>query len=833
MNVWLTKYDNQKKHIVVYKDPGKKLIFMLKLYTILFIDLTFIVLHGFSVLPSFAQGAESEVFAGAHPSGKIHPFFLESFDSSDELPINIRLRNQPLQRDVKKTERRTQNEVRKKARGVRQTILRQDHAFFRKADDEKRSKEDFSFFTRKQGKVKSLHTDIDNLNDIFRNSITTRVDAAVTAEQNEIVKRINQSGGTVSRISRLGNSISAVFRSHEFEALEALAEDPLVESITPDFVYVLDLDASSHAIGSPVWWDAGFDGGSYDAGLIDSGIRDDHLFIKFLDPFAEEPSQVRPIFKQTPGYAGTHGTRTAGIIASTHDLNTGLAYGLDALFDADGHMYMTQSEIMTNLDWMINCPDTEETPDVINLSFSLYSGADEHDSLARFLDVIVYQLGIAITKSAGNQGIYELGYPQSYNLISVANLDIKDTVDPADDSIYPSSSRGPTISGRRKPDIAAPGHNTWTTDPASVDTFANHSGTSAAAPHVAAAILLLAHSGIIDPMAQKAVLLNTARTWSDNGTLEYYNDDGPVSTAGWDPTYGWGIIDLEHAFFHRNDWQRLQVGADNETSLDDDYKLFKGRMASGDKATLVWHKRYSSSTAPLELTDLNLSAYDETQGTLLDSDLNDIDNVHQVSSDVEREVVLKVFCASPVIEGGTEEEFILATEENFTPVSPPSFQFYFSLPDVIEPGQTFALSIQVVNTGDTPAHNNSLTLGTITGLGCNNSPIYQLPSIMPEHDSGDGVTVDFYLTADNLAVGNHWLSLSFMSNSYGEEYNYLNEQAVLITVSDQPPICTAGTDLNLDGDVDGNDIATYALTGDFTDISAFASSFGMLCNQMK
>ncbi len=808
---------------------------MLKLFPKLFGGLTFVFLYCLLTLSSFAEGDTPEGFRAGHAHDRIHPSLFEVVDPADELAVIIRLRHQPLQRAEKKTETNTQKAIKKKAQEVRQTIFRQDHTFYRKSDDEKKSKRGLSFFRRKQGVLNAYHADIDNLNNVFRNSISTRVGFEVMDEQNEIVTYIKQAGGKVGHISRLANSVSAIFRAHEFQAIEALADNPLVESITPDFVYELDLDISSHSIGSPDWWDAGFDGGIYDAGLLDSGIRDDHIFLKFYDPFVMPPSQPRSIFKQTPGYSGTHGTRTAGIIAGTHDFHTGLAYGLDALFDAGGHMYMTQSQIMTNLDWMLNCPETEETPDVINLSFSLYSGIDEHDSLAQFLDVIVDRLGIAITKSAGNKGSYELGYPQSYNLISVANLDIKDNLDPADDEIYPSSSRGPTVSGRRKPDITAPGHNTWTTDSASSSAFANHSGTSAAAPHVAGAILLLAHSGIIDPKAQKAVLINTARTWSDNGTLEDYRDDGPVSTGRWDPTYGWGVIDLEHSFFHRNDWQSQTVAADNQTFIDDDYKLFKGRMAPGDKATLVWHMHHSSSTDLPQLTDLNLTVYDEMEGSLLDSDLDVNDNVHQVSSTMEADVVIKVFSASPIIDGGTEEEFILATEENFVPVSPPSFQLYFSLPDIIEPGQTFDLSVQVVNTGETPAHNNTLTLGTVTGLSNNDNPTCQLPSIMPEHDTGDGVTVDFSLTADNLPAGDHWLSLSFMSDSYGERYSYSNEQAILITVSDQLPgaACTAETDFNLDGDVDGGDIGAYALVGDFTAINAFASSFGMLCNQKE
>jgi len=138
--------------------------------------------------------------------------------------------------------------------------------------------------------------------------------------------------------------------------------------------------------------------------------------------------------------------------------------------------------------------------------------------------------------------------------MSVANLDIMETCTTSDDVITSSSSRGPTQSGRRKPDISAPGKNTYAPDDSAVDAFGNHGGTSAAAPHVAGAIILMEDGGNHNPMAQKAVLINTANAWSDGGTLTIYGDDGPVDGDHWDPTYGWGVMDLDHAFFHRTDY---------------------------------------------------------------------------------------------------------------------------------------------------------------------------------------------------------------------------------------------------------------------------------------
>ncbi len=115
-----------------------------------------------------------------------------------------------------------------------------------------------------------------------------------------------------------------------------------------------------------------------------------------------------------------------------------------------------------------------------------------------------------------------------------------------------------------------------------------------------ARVLLLQDAGVVTPIAQKAILINTATTWSDNDTLDTYGDDGPVNGDRWDNSYGWGVMNLAHANLHRTDYFIDSVVPRNDTPAADDYKLYKGYMYSNEKATVVWNRRvvYNGSSNP-------------------------------------------------------------------------------------------------------------------------------------------------------------------------------------------------------------------------------------------
>ncbi len=705
------------------------------------------------------------------PLGKIHPDLSIQALEQVEIEVVIDLKNKPLSRISREVKAQRQPQIEVLSKQVRDIILeRRPKDSFKNRQEERLAVESMVFSTQQLENIKASNRQIDRLLGAMRKDISKRVKDAVRKEQQEIFDLIAQLNGHVTEISPLSNSIGAALPS--YGALEILAQSPLVETITPDYLCELDLDDSTCMLSAGTWWNNGFDGGAYDAAVIDSGIREDHVYLN-----------SHTIYKKTSSYDGSHGTRTAGVIASTHSTYKGVAFGLDRLFDARSGY---ESTSRSSIDWVLDCPDTTDSPEVINCSFSYYTITDEYGGLERFMDGVVDDMSVMVTKSAGNRGLTKLGYPQSRNLMSVANMDIKNTCSTSDDVIRYTSSRGPTDSGRRKPDITAPGRNTWSTDIASTTSFANHGGTSAAAPHVAGAIVLMEDAGNHNPMAQKAILINTAETWSDNDTLEDYTDDGPIDGDHWDETYGWGVMDLWHAHFHRTDkfdssvYDR--VVAKNDTATDNDYKLYKGHMYKNDKVTLVWHRRavYNGSSEPstyYTLTDLNLRLYDESNNNLVDSDTTGIDNVHQVSSGSSRDVVIKAYSWSSSIDGATYENYALATEENFERADPPSFYINLAMPAVVYFSTDFTVTATVTNNGDVAAHNNQVTLNLPSGFTLVSGASSQNIGKIETGSSGQAT----WTVRSSASGGTFSISVSNSSPCYAETYTA--SRASLIEVS--------------------------------------------------
>ena len=162
--------------------------------------------------------------------------------------------------------------------------------------------------------------------------------------------------------------------------------------------------------------------------------------------------------------------------------------------------------------------EVSDDAEVINFSFGLILGDDDIIGCNRTMDFgdpdyIAYIGGwfdnfidahdVLIVKSAGNETYPDIYPPKldyslswgsdSYNAIVVGASTASGNNKPrAKNTVAYFSSRGPTPAGRKKPDVVAPGYRITTTAPGGG--FASFSGTSAAAPHVAGAILLFCGS---------------------------------------------------------------------------------------------------------------------------------------------------------------------------------------------------------------------------------------------------------------------------------------------------------------------------------------------------
>ncbi|MEM7083174.1 MAG: S8 family serine peptidase [Pseudomonadota bacterium] len=675
----------------------------------------------------------------------------------------------------------------------------------------------------KQAQLDTLKRQLDEARTVMHKAVSDAIVAAGSSERAAMRNNIQSAGGTVTSEVPLVHALGASIKA---SMLQSLAFDNRVIEILPNRPADYELEVSTAAVGFPTYHNAGIDGsGVFDVGIIDTGVQENHPNLSPAEGFftnAASPTDT----DQEVG----HGTHVTGIVASNHSTIEGGVPNVGAIiWEIAGSQATTMSR-MHNL-----ASDFAQSPEAVNHSLG-YGIANDVDYNANdsFYDAYVENFNIMVTKSTGNRGwtTTDPGDPNitithpatAYNLLAVANMNDRGTVGRSDDIRSTSSSVGPTVAGRRKPDISAPGTSINSTNfywPGSgslpyngcngpsepgtdnIDDFCMLSGTSMAAPHVAAGILLMEDAGNTLPRSQKAVMLNTADAWTSNDTSTT-SDDGQVSSAScsgtncdtlWDKAYGWGYMDLAEAHFNNNDYFNGSVFPRNDNATEDDYRLYKGTMFTNEKATLTWHKRADTyvdggpSTGQRSIGDLNLRLYSNTTGARLDNDLTPNDNVHQVVAPSSGEAVIKVYSWSTSFDGTGAIPFTLATEENFQSVNPPSFDASPLIP-VVGPFQTFEVGTIVANNGTTGAHSTNVAIGNLAGVTGDNSST-NVGTIA----EGSTETAYFDLTTNGLSSGSYFIPVTVTSNSYDETYTNSIPDGVQFIVETNAPTsdCTLTT----------------------------------------
>jgi hypothetical protein len=288
-------------------------------------------------------------------------------------------------------------------------------------------------------------------------------------------------------------------------------------------------------------------------------------------------------------------------------------------------------------------------------------------------------LGILPVFSAGNDGPtggWVASPSIAYDTLSVGGFDPGAALtDASDDTVFDWSSRGPSPLGRKKPDLVADGRVLsarwdWRT---SGQLWRTVTGTSFSAPQTAGAALLLEASGITDPLAVKAILIDSARPGRATPT-------DPMGTqSGWQADWGWGELNLDAAYQQRNNFY---VG----TVSQDAARFYSATtQATGDKATITWNRRVAANNSDLRnrtktvfaLSNLNLAEYDNSAATACASSptprassTSTIDNVEQVRSPSGSSVVYKV--SAGTIDGASAEPYAIAGANQVTPLAPPT-----------------------------------------------------------------------------------------------------------------------------------------------------------------
>ncbi len=663
--------------------------------------------------------------------------------------------------------------------------------------------------------LKPLHQQHEALDLIIKNEIGEALSSELAPPLDRVSSHIESLGGEVEFTTI---AVGMVVARVPAGRIAELAAQPDVIRVVEDGLLHSDLAIMDDAtlVSAPGGlWDSGQFGGIYDPAVIDSGLDLNHPgMTNSVSPLRNNFSTWYLVAANgsasfgdafTPNDLQGHGTHVSGIVGSygtgAYPNELGMSHGVEKMVTLKAG-WLNTSTGRASMFWsdkynVVNralydsgalAPANSFLDDVdgMNLSYGGSTTLGDTDG-SRFWDSVISTYpDLPVTISAGNSGPSNSNFNDpavSYNAITVANANDLNTANRDDDVINPGSSVGPTADDRRKPDISAPGtsifapNNDWETEA----DYINKSGTSMAAPAVLGVIMDLMDAGVFDELRLKAVLINTAQKNEPGMNIE--ND-----ADGWDPQIGWGLMNALAAYFHRSD-----VFTDSVTPRDTtgEYQLYSGSMRDEgptgegrDRATMVWnrHATYATAAPPstyYNLVDLNLRLYREANQTLIDTDLDGNDNVHQVrigSGAGDTDVVIKAYAWSPTFShGGATQTYALATEDGFTRVDlPTTFQGIALWPGSVEPSEVFDIEFWLRNDSDIASHSNVFDLILPAGWTLISGPASTNVGSIPG-DGGTSTHVNYTLRAPGGAPGGLTnIVVQHSHNSYGEQWGAFN-----------------------------------------------------------
>jgi len=198
------------------------------------------------------------------------------------------------------------------------------------------------------------------------------------------------------------------------------------------------------------------------------------------------------------------------------------------------------------------------------------------------------------------------------------------------------------------------------------------------------------------------------------------------------------------------------------------FKLYKGHMFAGEKATLVWNRHvvHNGTNNPTQvegLSNLDLVVYNRQTNAAVGTSNSSIDNVEQVDVDADGPVVLKVYTTGNFDPQVAVEGFGLATEEDFETSNGITWSITPNLPATAPPGANVQVSATVTNTSNLPAHNVEVSIAGAPVVTGSNPQVF---ATIPPGQSVQGV---WTITAQG-SPGQQPLTFSATSTSYGETF---------------------------------------------------------------
>jgi len=303
-----------------------------------------------------------------------------------------------------------------------------------------------------------------------------------------------------------------VWDTHEIRFIEPNYEIELFTTPNDQF---FPRQWDMHMINAPALWNAGITGRGVRIAIIDSGIRRDHedfnpnIIATGWNYINESTQLVDRI---------GHGTGVTGIIAATRNNGVGMAGLLSEAIIIPLQVFDGSSATLAPAIRAINDAMTIHNADIINLSWGIVGGANNR-ALEEAIDFAANR-GAIIIAAAGNDGTTANSYPAAFaNVIGVGAVG-------EDGVVAYFSQRNSSVF------VTAPGVDIITIGIRDRTSYVYQTGTSFSAPFVSA-------------MAAAARSVNPGITLAQFRTL-LQNSAVPQVTAGFNTSYGYGIINLAH-----------------------------------------------------------------------------------------------------------------------------------------------------------------------------------------------------------------------------------------------------------------------------------------------
>jgi subtilisin len=325
---------------------------------------------------------------------------------------------------------------------------------------------------------------------------------------------VRAAGGVIKHSYHLVPGIAA---SVPQAAIDGLSHNPNVTKIEDDLtVYAVDTELDRawgvEHIGAGIVHESGNRGTGVKVAIIDSGIDYNHRDLdgNYAGGYDFVNGDADPMDDHG------HGTHCAGILAA-EDNGSGVVgvapeadiYALKVL-DYDGNG--SYGNIIAALEWaMLNG---------IQVTSNSYGSSGNPGSLVEITFDLAADYGIINVCAAGNSGNLtgtgdNIIYPARFaSCIAVAATTI-------------SNVRAGFSSTGQQMELAAPGAGIYSTVPGGG--YESWSGTSMACPHVSGVVALMIKAGVAD-------IRNTLTATADD-----------LGTPGWDPQYGYGLVNAVSA----------------------------------------------------------------------------------------------------------------------------------------------------------------------------------------------------------------------------------------------------------------------------------------------